>query len=116
MQPADQAAPRRNGLLAALPPAALAQLAEQLEFVELESRQVLYVPDEPVGAVYFPLSGLVSLVAFADAGLRLTAVEVAAIGHEGMVGIGVLPEANRPPFRAICQIPGAAYRLPLPVL
>jgi CRP-like cAMP-binding protein len=75
----------------------------------------LFLPGQPVEAVYFPVGGLVSAFALADHDSRQFAVEVAAIGRDGMVGLALHPDANRLPFRVVCQIPGAAYRLPLPV-
>ena len=106
--------PVQNRLLAAVPPAEFAVVARSLEPVQLGLRQVLFLPGEPIEAVYFPVSGLVSAFTDTFQGGHGLAVEVAAIGRDGMLGLGLLPDANCLPFRALCQIPGAAYRAPLP--
>ncbi len=43
--------------------------------------------DEPIGAIYFPESGYVSLIAVLDNG---DAAEVGLIGAEGLVGVAVV--------------------------
>src|SRR5262249_23695431 len=40
----------------------------------------------------------------------------AVIGREGMVGVNILPVADRTPFLTFCQIAGRALRLPLALL
>jgi CRP-like cAMP-binding protein len=107
---------QRNRLLAALPEVEFALLADHLEPVALEMRQVLYEPGAPVETVYFPLSGLVSLVVFAEDGAHETAVEVAATGREGMVGVNALPDLDRTPFLTFCQVAGNALRVPLSLI
>ena len=51
----------RNLLLAALPLALLDRIGWRLETVELRAGRVLHQPGEPVAAVYFPTTCLVSL-------------------------------------------------------
>jgi CRP-like cAMP-binding protein len=99
-------------LLAAVPAAERAQLVPALDLVELPFGQVLAAPGEPVTQVYFPVSGLVSLVALTAAPDRPLAVEVVGIGREGLVGLSLPTEAPAW-LRARCQLPGLAYRLPL---
>jgi hypothetical protein len=53
----------RNRLLAALAPDDLAELWPRLKPVALTLRQILQVPEEPIGAVYFPESGWTSMLA-----------------------------------------------------
>jgi CRP-like cAMP-binding protein len=107
---------QKNGLLAALPLAELSLLDAQLEYVALQPRQDLFIPDEPVSAVYFPLSGLVSLVAYGDYKGEQTPAKVAVIGREGMVGFPFVPADTHLPLRSVCPVPGAAYRLAAAVL
>jgi CRP-like cAMP-binding protein len=103
----DGIALRRNRILAALPDAALANLAGRAEVVTLDFRQHLMTPDQPIDAVYFPLTGVVSLLTDTDSGTA----EVATVGREGMVGVSVFLGADRGVLRGFCQIPGQAVRL-----
>ena len=52
------------------------------EVVELRSAEVLYEPGDALTHVYFPLSGMVSLVAVMHDG---RAVETMTIGREGVI-------------------------------
>jgi len=95
----------RNRLLAGLPPADLASLAPQLSAVTMKDGDILQEPDTPIDEVYFPVSGLVSLVTVMRAG---EIVETAMVGREGAVGsFAGLIVANAP-ARAIVQISGTA--------
>jgi CRP-like cAMP-binding protein len=98
----------RNRLLAALPSEDLERLRPQLTPVQLAVRDVLYEPNKPIAAVYFPTSGVTSIVATMDDG---AAVEVATIGNEGMVGLPVFLGAESAPTTAFCQVAGTALRL-----
>jgi CRP-like cAMP-binding protein len=100
--------PARNRLLAALPAKDLKRLKPKLERVTLEFKQSLYEPGEPIRNVYFPTSGVASLVTVMNGDQP---VEIATVGHEGMVGLPVFLEAGETPGRAFCQIAGAALRM-----
>jgi len=105
----DQPAPApRNRLLTALPPEDLARLRPRLEPVELPLRHTLHAPDEPIGAVHFPETGWVSMLATLDDG---DAAEVGVVGREGMVGLPLLFGTDRAPVEAMCQAGGTALRL-----
>jgi CRP-like cAMP-binding protein len=97
-----------NRLLAALPAKALAQLSRHLEPVSLAWGQVLTKPKARIDYVYFPESGMVSLVHPLTDG---TQIEVGVIGREGFVGVAILLGANSSPIEAIVQIPGSALRM-----
>src|SRR4051794_18332510 len=84
------------------------QLIPKLSRVRLEMRQVIYNPDEPVEAVYFAESGMISLVANLDDGMQ---AEVGIIGQEGMLGISLLSGVATPYIEAMVQIPGEALRM-----
>lgn len=85
----------------------------RLERVSLATKQVLYEPNSPIDYVYFPTGAMASLVAVMQDG---TAVETAAVGHEGMVGAPLVLGATSTPLKAFCQVPGPAERLPAEVL
>jgi CRP-like cAMP-binding protein len=84
-----------------------------LENVELEVREIIETPGEPVPAVYFPRSGLISVVAYT--GLE-ESIEVGMIGFEGMTGVSLLLDSDRAVNQMIVQSRVEASRLPVPVL
>jgi CRP-like cAMP-binding protein len=100
--------PRQNRLLAALPAAELLRLAPQLEHVVLPLGTVLYESGGEQGHVYFPASGIVSLLYVMNNG---AAAEIAVVGNEGMVGIALFMGGETTPSRAVVQSAGRAYRL-----
>ncbi len=104
----SQAEPIRNHLLASLPPAALQRLRPKLTRVALNLRQVIYEPDQPMDAVYFPESGMISLVALLEEG---TQAEVGIIGSEGMLGIPLLSGVETPFIESMVQLTGSGLRM-----
>jgi CRP-like cAMP-binding protein len=99
----------RNRLLAMLSQAEREQLGPELELVELELRQMLYEEGQPIEHVYFPISGVLSLVSQMEDG---RAVEVATIGNEGMAGLPVFLQATlTSAHMSFAQIPGQALRM-----
>ena len=84
--------PGENRLLAALPKDDYDRLLPHLEKVSLPLRDILYEANGPIEHVYFPLSGVVSLVIM-DSGSTL---EVGIIGNEGLVGTPVFLGAEQP--------------------
>ncbi len=97
-----------NLLLARLPTAARDRLDRRLEPVDLLRGQVLQRAEEPTRFAYFPTSGLVSLLALTAEGPTL---ELASVGHDGVVGVPVILQTSRTPYQAVVQISGAARRL-----
>jgi hypothetical protein len=77
----------RNHLLASLPPDDFAALGGSLRPLDLVLRQTLHAPDRPIETVYFPESGMVSMVAALEDGQLM---EVGIVGREGMVGLPVV--------------------------
>ncbi len=100
--------PGENRLLTALPREEYDRLLPELEKVPLNLKDILYEANGPISCVFFPLSGVVSLVLILESGM---AVEVGTIGNEGMVGTPVFLGADRSPARAICRVPGEALRM-----
>jgi CRP-like cAMP-binding protein len=99
----------RNRLLTALEPPDLALLTPHLRRVSLIQGAVLQEQEAPVEHVYFPLSGLVSLVSVLNGGQM---IETANVGREGTIGafagLGPWEAFNR----VIVQIPGNAASIP----
>ena len=97
-----------NLLLVRLPLAIRERLDPRLERVELVRGQVIQRIEEPIRFAYFPTSGLVSLLALTAEG---PTIELAAVGHEGFVGLPALLHATGASYQAVVQISGAARRM-----
>lgn len=98
----------QNQLLAALPKRDYLRLARHLEPVSLTLRQVLYEPGSQMRHVYFPQSGVISLLATVSPG---KAAEVAVVGREGVVGASTTLGINVSQVRALVQGEGTALRI-----
>jgi CRP-like cAMP-binding protein len=98
----------QNRLLAALPAAAIARLAPDLELVPMRLGETLYESGGELQHVYFPTSAIVSLLYIMESG---SCAEVASIGNEGMLGIALAMGGNSTPSSAVVQTAGYAYRL-----
>ena len=81
-----------NRLLDALPPGELERLRPHLEAVRMERRETVYDTGESIGHVYFPTTGVFSLVTTMQDG---SVIEVATVGNEGMLGLQSLPARRR---------------------
>jgi CRP-like cAMP-binding protein len=104
----DRHNPIKNRLLTALPREEYQRLLPYLETVSLTFKQIIYTPNEPIEYVYFPNSGIISLVNLTEDG---GTVEAATVGNEGMAGIPVLLGADRMVGQALSQIVGDAVRM-----
>jgi CRP-like cAMP-binding protein len=97
---------RHNPLLAALCDAD--GLRPGPERVELRSGQVLCEPGVTPTHVYFPTTAVVSLLYLTRDG---ESAEVAVVGNEGVVGVGLIMGGNATPSQAIVHGAGVAYRV-----
>jgi CRP-like cAMP-binding protein len=98
-----------NVLLDSLPAEEMERLASELHLVQFNAGQVLAMQGEAVERVYFPTMGLVSCRA---TGLQGEAVEIFAVGHDGVVE----PAAILTSVAAVTaevQIAGEAYEIGL---
>lgn len=100
--------PGQNRLLSALTRELQIRLLPLLEKASLAVRQVLAEPQAPIAHVYFPLSGVISLMIVLKGG---ETVEIATVGNEGMLGAPVLLGAEDGRLRAICQVGGQSLRM-----
>src|SRR4051794_13744742 len=100
--------PHLNHLLAALPADEMEALRPELETVPLIFKQVLYEAERPLEHVYFPHRGVVSMVAEMEDG---SAVEVATVGPEGIVGLPIFLGDTTVAGRGFVQVPGEAARI-----
>ena len=101
--------PKQNGLLAALPEEDFLELQPKLKFVRLPLGASLYESGDSLAHVYFPTSGIISLLYVTANG---SSAELAVIGSEGMVGISLFMGGETTPNRAIVQADCGAYKLP----
>lgn len=102
-----------NRLLQRLPRAEYARVAPHFELVDLAPRHVIYEPHEPITHVYFPQSGMFSLVLpLADGGT----VEVGLVGREGVAGVPAVLGVETMPTRCVVQLPLRAARMRVPAM
>jgi CRP-like cAMP-binding protein len=97
-----------NRILLSLPPNDLLLLRPQLKLIELERGAVLHDAGAPIEYVYFPTSGMVSILAIMRTG---DAIETAVIGREGVVGGTISVNGSQPFGQNMVQIPGSALRI-----
>ena len=97
-----------NRILAALPREDFARLAPHLTTVRLERDKVVYITGDQIRYVYFPVSGLMSLLSTTETG---STVEVAMVGKEGIVGLPVILKNNLIPYEVAVQTETEAYRI-----
>lgn len=97
-----------NRILAALPRADYARLSPHLQRVEIVTGDVLQEEAERQNHVFFPESGILSLVSCLENGEQ---IEVAGVGNEGMVGVSVYLGVPAAPIQVVSQVPGTALRL-----
>jgi CRP-like cAMP-binding protein len=104
----NQGAPRTNRLLATLPRKEYERLLPNLEEIPLLFEKVLYEPGGLILDVYFPISGIVSLLAAVEDRATL---EVGLVGREGMIGLPVFMEVKKSRNLAVVQGAGFAFRM-----
>ncbi len=105
--------PTGNRLLDLLSPEALDRLRPHLSAEMLPLSRTLQERGKPVEDVFFPTSGMISIVAMMRDG---AAVEVGVAGREGMLGVQTVLGDDISLNEAMVQIPGSALRLPAEVL
>ncbi|MUG96906.1 helix-turn-helix domain-containing protein [Scytonema sp. UIC 10036] len=98
----------KNRILAALPQQEYERLLPKMEKVVLEYNQPLFEPDQCIKHVYFPYSGVVSLLNVMENG---DTAEVGMVGYEGIVGLPVFLDADSVSSLAIVQIEGEAMKM-----
>jgi CRP-like cAMP-binding protein len=98
----------RNRLLAGLSHADRDLMAPCLEEIELDARQILEAPRDPISHVYFVESGLISVVGTTRPDHR---IEVGMVGYEGMTGLGIVLGDDRSANETLVQSSGSAMRI-----
>jgi len=98
----------RNRLLLALPSRNLKRLMPELEHIRCQREQVLMDADSSLDHVFFPDSGVVSVLAVYANG---NVIEMATIGREGCTGVQAVFGARNSSAQFLVQIPGSAARM-----
>jgi CRP-like cAMP-binding protein len=94
----------KNALLAHFSDEARAALV--LRAVKLEVNQPIYEPNQPIDAVYFVETGVISVVGQLEDG---RSIEVGTIGRESMAGTFLVLDTDAVPYRHFVQIDGDGY-------
>src|ERR1700686_5293491 len=98
----------RNRLLLALPSRNLKRLMPDLEHIRCQRADVLMNADSSLDQIFFPDSGVVSVLAvYADG----VVIEMATIGREGCSGVQAAFGAKRSSVQLLVQIPGSAAKM-----
>jgi CRP-like cAMP-binding protein len=103
----------RNRILQLLPFAEAERLARVFEPIKLQFKEAIYSAGKPIDYVYFPLTGMVSVVVDMEGGQT---VEAGTIGREGMVGLPAFLGSPKALCRVLTQIAGDALRVPAEAL
>jgi CRP-like cAMP-binding protein len=98
----------RNRILLAIPDNEYRSIRPGLEFLDLPHHLSLYEPNRKIEFVYFPNSGLVSLVVVMENGKT---VEVGVLGTEGFTGLPSIFGLLKSPMREVVQIAGDGFRI-----
>ena len=99
---------RNSILLRNLPADVCGRLEQQVEHIDAPHGMDLYMPDEKIKNLYFPVSSMASVVATTDAG---ESVEIGIIGPEGIVAYEVFMGADSLPHRSMIQIKGEVLKI-----
>jgi hypothetical protein len=78
------------------------RLQPELEPVSLERNVVLEEPNSEIDFVYFPVTGLASVLALSREG---ESVDTTMVGREGMTGLAVFLGTGQMPVRTMIQAP-----------
>jgi CRP-like cAMP-binding protein len=97
-----------NALLRALLAQDLDAISPALEPVTLIKDHPIFLPGEPASHVWFPNTGMISIVALDHKG---SAIEVVTVGHEGMTGLSVVLGSDTMIYSSMVQVPGDGWRI-----
>jgi CRP-like cAMP-binding protein len=102
-----------NTILLAIPDDEFAAVRGNLEHVEVAHHGILYEPRQKIEFVFFPNSGMVSLVFHTNGG---DSVEIGIVGYEGFVPVQAAAGLRSCPYQAIMQINGDGFRMDVEAL
>lgn len=102
------AEPVRNSILLGIPQEEFNAIQPSLQLVRTTHGMDLQQAHS--GYVHFPNSGVVSLIVTTQDG---RSVEVGLFGREGMAGMPMLSGLSSSTHRAVVQVPGSGFRVPI---
>jgi CRP-like cAMP-binding protein len=97
-----------NNLVASLPIDERTALLQRAQKVDCALRETLFDLNEPFERVFFPITGMGSLVTVLKDG---TTLEAMAVGREGFMGLPLFHGIKVARTKGICQIEGEFYQL-----
>ncbi|AMK78554.1 MULTISPECIES: Crp/Fnr family transcriptional regulator [Methylomonas] len=100
--------PCQNLLLGALPLETYKRLLPDLELIQMSYGEVIYMPGSELRYAYFPTTSLVSNIYIVEDG---TSSELAIVGYEGFIGLGLFTGGRTMPHQAVVTRGGYGYRL-----
>jgi len=103
----------RNTLLASLSSDAVRRLHAGIERVQVKAGQILCTPGMRMPYAYFPVRGVIALVAITAHG---NTVQVAMVGPTGMVGPPTVLHDDVLPYQAVAPVTLEAIRVPVSAL
>lgn len=106
--PSAKYVPAANVVLRALSRADGERLLARHQQIELRYGDVLCEPGKPLRHVYFPGSGIVSLLTPVEGH---ASVEVGVVGREGMAGMALFLDVDVSPVQMVVQCSGTAMRI-----
>jgi CRP-like cAMP-binding protein len=110
MLPSEHGKQLRHGnlLLAAVPAGEYEDVSGLLEPYTLRMRETLQEAGEAPDYVYFPTSGIISVLTVLESGMM---IEFATVGREGTTAVPVLLRLNDSNMAFISQVPGESLRM-----
>ena len=104
--------PGQNHLIATLPEAERARLMNWLTPCDLKRGMVLETPGERIESVYFPTSGVGSVIVTREK----RSAEAGLFGREGMSGTSLVVDTDVPLNQTTIQIAGKGYKIAADIL
>ena len=99
---------RGNRILDSLPHEEFVRLVPNLEPVQLEKGDIVYLTGDDIRYAYFPINGLLSLVSTTTSG---STIEVAMVGSEGGVGLPVILKTHMMHYEVAVQFATKALKI-----
>ncbi|WP_246696535.1 Crp/Fnr family transcriptional regulator, partial [Mesorhizobium sp. SARCC-RB16n] len=99
----------RNHVLKTLAPEDFVRLRPSMHHIELAIKARLEIAYQPIEHVYFPETGIASVVAAMTGGRHS---EVGMIGYDGMTGVAVVLGQDSSPNETYIQVASDGWRLP----
>lgn len=99
----------KNDILVHLPPSEREMLLLQAERIRVPGGSTLARAGDDIVSTYFPEAGVISVISEMATGHQ---VAVAAVGREGLVGVGALLSVPRCPHRLVAVVESHGYLVP----